>query len=174
MGDTANGAGVTVRHAATSGIVEIADIGAATIAPMLSLPVPGRAARQGTLTILWVGPRRWHAVTDGAADLPLIETLRARCPAGTALVDLSDGRVRTRLSGPAIRIALATGCTLDLRAEAFGPDDCAATLLGKIPVVIHAREGEVLDLYCDRSLVRSLTSWLTRVAVEHGSCLLSQ
>jgi sarcosine oxidase subunit gamma len=124
----------------------------------LPLPlVPNRVAAMGTLRVLWLGPDEWLVVADGEAPdlLPRLE--RAVAGRRAAVSDLSSSRMIIELAGNHARALLETGCGLDLHPRAFGPGQCAQTLLARVPVILD----QVSDAPHYRLLVRrSYASWL--------------
>ncbi|MQA08204.1 MAG: sarcosine oxidase subunit gamma [Pseudonocardiaceae bacterium] len=120
----------------------------------------------GRYATLWLGPDEWLVVApDGTAE-PVCNALNTAL--NTALdggpgsvVDVSANRAVLRLSGPAARDVLETGCSVDLHPRAFGPGDCVQTMLARAQVVLWQRD----DLPAYWILVRSsfadyLTDWL--------------
>jgi len=104
---------------------------------------------------LWLGPGRW------LLSFPHAPKEEIEAPPGVTVVDLSQGRCVLRLSGTdltgrAVSAVLAKGCLLDLSPEAFAPGQCVQTLLHTIPVLIHAVDDDVVDLYVARSYAVAL------------------
>ena len=56
------------------------------------------------------------------------------------MTDVSAQRTTLELSAPGARDVLAQGCSLDLHPRAFGPGDCAQTLLARAAVILHQTE----------------------------------
>lgn len=130
---------------------------------------PGAAVSRGGRTLLWQAPGRWFVIAarkgaDVAGDLSrLCEEM------GGAAADVSHGWMGLRIEGPAARDLLAKGCSLDLRAEAFGPERCAQSEYRGVYVFVHAVDASPrFDLYCQRSFARSLWRWLVDGAAEYG------
>jgi sarcosine oxidase subunit gamma len=98
---------------------------------------------------LWLGPGRWLLVAPQGFG----EEVAAP---GLTVVDLSHGRCALRLEGRGARHALATGCLLDLTAEAFPPGQCAQTVVHGLAVTVHSVGDGVVDLYVARSYARAL------------------
>ncbi len=99
----------------------------ALVADPSGLPGPGRAAEEGGLTFLPLGPGQWLAIGDGGA-------LAARLPSA-ALTDVSDGHVPLLLEGPKARDVLARLSSLDY--EAFPPGAVARTLMMQLAATIR-------------------------------------
>ncbi|QUH00677.1 sarcosine oxidase subunit gamma family protein [Saccharopolyspora erythraea] len=98
---------------------------------------PNRVAGDERTAVLWLGPDEWliHA-PDGQADR-IVETLRgALADSLGSAVDVSANRTTLRLSGPMAREVLEKVCSLDLHPRAFGPGQCAQTLLGRTQAVL--------------------------------------
>ncbi|KAA5606257.1 hypothetical protein F1188_07510 [Roseospira marina] len=108
---------------------------------------------------LWLGPGRWllalsasGPTPDDAPELTLVDQTHARCA--------------LRLVGAGARTELAKGCALDLSEATFEEDQCAQTLLHDIPVLLHAADDDVIDLYVARSFARAL--WETLAHLPSG------
>jgi sarcosine oxidase, subunit gamma len=128
----------------------------------IPLPLtPNRAVATGSLRVLWLGPDEWLVVAEGVAPdlLPRLE--RAVSFRRAALSDLSSSRMIIELAGSAARDLLAAGCGLDLHPRAFGPGQCAQTLLARVPVILdQLNEAPQYRLLVRRSYARWLCDWL--------------
>jgi sarcosine oxidase subunit gamma len=119
-------------------------------------------------TVLWLGPDEWLVVaapgTEAALELELREALD---DALGSVVDLSANRTAIELRGPAARDVLAKGCALDLHPSAFGPGQCAQTLIARAQVILEQLD----DAPAYRLLVRGsfsdyLATWLLDAMAE--------
>ncbi len=117
---------------------------AGRLAPALgaALPTaPGTVAStpDGGRHILWLGPDEWLVVgpDDSAASIEGAIREGSR-EAFVTTVDVSANRAGLELAGPAARELLGFGCSIDLDAAAFGPGQCAQTLLARAGVIIWA------------------------------------
>jgi sarcosine oxidase subunit gamma len=124
----------------------------------IALPRPNRATATGAVTALWLGPRRFLLVGPGLA---------ARLVgADAAIVDQGHARVAIRGGGARLRDVLAKGTGIDLAR--FAKNDVAVTILGHVPVALHAAADESVDVYVPRSYALSLWEWLLAAAEEYG------
>jgi sarcosine oxidase, subunit gamma len=143
---------------------------------MLDLLLPGEpntTAGRGELTALWLGPDAWLLTCPADAVPRYMGDLRvALADVHTAVIDVSDGRVALRLTGPNARDLLAKGCPLDLHPRAFASGHCAQSLLAKASVLLHLVEddehGPTFDLYVARSFAHYLFAWLEDAGREYG------
>lgn len=128
-----------------------------------------RAARNGTTTIIWVGPGRWLVVEPERGDRDLEALLRGAL-AGTqaAVTDLGNGRAILRIAGARSRDLLAKGSAIDFHVRAFPASACAQGLLGHVGALFHAVDETTFDLHIARSLAQTLWEWLMESAAEYG------
>jgi sarcosine oxidase subunit gamma len=77
-----------------------------------------------------------------------------------AVVDLSASRVILELRGALARDVLSSCCALDLHPRAFGPGQCAQTLLAKAPVLLCPLDPIAYRLFVRPSLAAYVVSWL--------------
>ena len=122
----------------------------------------------GKNAILWLGPDEWLVVVPpgarGALAAALGEALDGR---HVAVTDTTDACTVIRLHGVRARDVLMKGCPLDLHARAFGPGQCAQTLIAKADVLIHQRDdAPSYDIYVLCSFARYLWDWLVDAARE--------
>lgn len=148
---------------------------AARIASALGAPLsvrPNTITRgAGDVEILWLGPDEWLVLaSDGAQDL-LAEKLRTALGGDVgSVVDVSAQHTVMEVAGSHAREVLAKGCPLDLHPRAFGPGQCAGTLLGRAGVTLLPREGSDPAYWV---LVRAtfagyLAEWLLDARREYG------
>jgi sarcosine oxidase subunit gamma len=105
------------------------------------LPEQNNTWRQGNPSILWLGPDEWLVVDESEqADRVESDLRDALAERWAAVVDVSDQRTLLELSGPGSRDVLASGCPLDLHPRAFGPGDCAQTILARASIVLAQRD----------------------------------
>jgi sarcosine oxidase, subunit gamma len=134
-----------------------------------ALPVtPNTTATANGRTALWLGPDEWLVIaapgSEAALELELAEALGGGLG---SVVDLSANRTAFELRGPAAPDVLEKGCALDLHPRAFGPGDCAQTLVARAQVVLEQRDAA--PTY--RMLVRGsfsdyLATWLLDAMAE--------
>jgi len=126
---------------------------------------PNRVAVTGSVRTLWLGPDEWLVVAEGAAPdlLPRLE--RAVTGRRASVSDLSSSRVIIEIGGSAARDLLASGCGLDLHPRAFGPGQCAQTLLSRVPVILdQLDQAPHYRLLTRRSYSRWLVDWMIDAA----------
>lgn len=157
------------------------------------------------LTLFRIAPTRLLVLQDAAAGhdtgaesagsaARLADRLApaVRVEDGT-LVDLSEARVRLRLSGPAGRAVFAKGLPIDLRPEVFGIGAFAQSVFHHVDVLVHrvgdadaaaaAAAGEtvapsgdpdgvpVFEILVARGFAVALVDALLEAAAEHGVAL---
>jgi sarcosine oxidase subunit gamma len=84
-----------------------------------------------------------------------------------SVVDVSAARTTLELAGPRARDVLEHGCALDLHPRAFGPGQCAQTLLAKANVVLHqVDDAPTYRLLVRPSFARYLVAWLLDAMTE--------
>ena len=133
----------------------------AYLAGVLLPLTPNRVAVTGALRVLWLGPDEWLVVAEGDAPdlLPRLE--RAVAGLRAAVTDLSSSRTIFELSGDGARNLLAAGCSLDLHPRAFGPGECAQTLLARVPVILDQLDDTPgYRILVRRSYARWLIDWI--------------
>lgn len=134
----------------------------------VDLPTGPRFVEGGGVAFAWSGAERWLALTEADA-LDLQTELRAEAQSLSSITALGDGRVVLRLSGPALREALASVVPIDLDAKAFGPGDVALTLAGYIHVQIRQlNEVPSFEVTAFRSYAASLFDMLLEAGLRFG------
>jgi sarcosine oxidase subunit gamma len=171
------GSGVALGECAFLGYVNLRGdasdpgfLGAVETALGLGLPVKANTAAQGNgLVACWLGPDEWLIVTPPAKETGLVETLRS------ALGEtFAAGHTLITVGGDQARPLLETGCTLDLHPRAFGPGQCAQTLVAKAGVLIRQRdETPLFELVVRRSFAEYLWRWLEHAAREFGMTVVA-
>jgi methylglutamate dehydrogenase subunit D len=135
----------------------------------IELPDGPRVATNGALSFAGIGPHRWFAAAENAADTDFVARLQQRLASLASITDQSDGRVVLRLRGNRVRDVLAKGVPLDLHHRSFKTGDVASTLVGHVGVQIEQLDdAPTFRLMAFRSLAGSLWSWLTKSAAEFG------
>ena len=133
----------------------------------LPLPAPQTASAGGDCALLWLTPQEWLL----ACPVSQTESLRAALTRQltthlAAVTDMSDALGVCELSGTRCADVLMSGCTLDLRADAFPAGRCSRTGLADIPAVLWNPGKEPRSIRCivDRSHARHLRDWLADAA----------
>ena len=131
---------------------------------------PGTALQRGGITLLWLGPQEWLAVSPGGDRDALLAALRAAF--GTlhaAVVDVSDARAVVSVAGCRAREVLQKGCPLDLHPTRFRAGSVAGSRFARCHLLLHQTDdAPAYDLYVARSFARYLWSWLEDAAAEYG------
>jgi sarcosine oxidase, subunit gamma len=132
-----------------------------TGAELLGVPVPApnRVATVGERAILWLGPDEYLVVAPDGDDVAGLT--------GESVVDVSANRTTIELSGRHARDVLEKGMSIDLHPRAFGPGQCAQTLLARAHVILR----QVDDKPTYHVLVRGsfapyLADWLVDASKE--------
>ena len=79
-------------------------------------------------------------------------------------VDLGHGLVTVRVE----RRLLAATITLDVSVDALPEGSITVTGLGGVPVILHGRSGDELEVDLPRSMARSVWGWLASAAGDHA------
>ncbi len=130
------------------------------------------AAKKGSnplfLSAAWLGPDEWLILGQRGAGERLASELRSALrPTRHAVTDVSAARTAIDVSGAWARLVLAKGCSLDLRAPAFGPAQCAQTLLARTRVLMLCLDAEPrMRLFVGNSFADYLALWLVDAAQE--------
>ena len=128
----------------------------------LGLPAPGETRARGEYALLWLTPAEWLLECPVRDADALRSALTRRLVRPLAVVtDMSDAFACFDLSGARTGDVLASGCSLDLRADIFPAGRVARTSLAGIPAIIR-KTGEPHDFRClvDRGYARHMRDWL--------------
>jgi sarcosine oxidase subunit gamma len=135
------------------------------------LPVsPNTVQTAGDLTVLWLGPDEWLALTPPGAEAAIIARLRvALAGIHAAITDVSGNHAHLRLTGNHARDVLAKGCSLDLHPRRFQSGQCAQTLILRCGIILHQIDDRPsYDLLPRRSFAEYLWMWLNDAMAEYG------
>jgi sarcosine oxidase subunit gamma len=114
----------------------------------------GRAA-------LWLGPdERLLLAPEGSEEAVAAALGQALAGLPHSLVEVSHRQVALAVTGVAARDLLASGCPLDLDAEAFPVGMCTRTVLARAEVVLWRRSAEEYHLETGRSFSGYVLGWL--------------
>jgi sarcosine oxidase subunit gamma len=132
---------------------------------------PNRVEATRAVRSLWLGPDEWLITASQAAAPWLHSALtRALVARHAAVVDLSSSRVAIEIAGSRARALLEKGCSLDLHPRAFGPGQCAQTLLAKTQIVLDQLDATPLyRVFVRASYARWLCDWLVDAAAEFAA-----
>lgn len=125
-----------------------------------------RAARDGELSALWLGPDEWLLLNAAPAD-GWTSLLVGRLDGVLhSLVDVSHCSVALSVSGSRAEKILASGCALDLSASAFPVDMCTRTMFAKAEVVLWRTAIDCFHLELWRSYARYAEAFLRQAERE--------
>ncbi len=106
--------------------------------------------------LIWIEPGAWLARAP-LADLDAASTaLEAIAGNAGAVIDITGGLARFRLTGPGWRELLTVGGVFDVESPAFAPGCTAATVLNHAAIWIDVIAADVADVYCLPSYAREL------------------
>jgi heterotetrameric sarcosine oxidase gamma subunit len=128
----------------------------------LRIPGPLEASVQQARALLWITPREWLLIAPRSESSSIRGSLTAQLAATLAAVtDISDGLACFEVEGKEASDMLMTGCTLDLRPEAFVPGRVMRTAMAGAPMIVW-RPGQAGGFRCfvDRSWAEHFSSWL--------------
>jgi len=137
-------------------------------ADLAGLPLPhaaNRVAVSGAVRVLWLGPDEWLVVADGDAPDLLPRLANATAGRRAALGDLSSSCAVLQLAGSHSGQLLEAGCGLDLHPRAFAAEQCAQTLVARVPAILdQVSDAPVYRLLVRRSYAAWLVDWLADAA----------
>lgn len=124
-------------------------------------------------SVLWLGPDEWLVVAPDGRNDALCAALRGSLKGlhnpglHHSVTDVSANRTLLEVSGEHARLVLAKGCPLDLHAGAFGPPQCAQTLLAKAQMILQCVEARpVFRVFVRISFAPYVAEWLIDAATE--------
>ncbi|MBT7248131.1 MAG: hypothetical protein HN877_02810 [Rhodospirillaceae bacterium] len=128
-----------------------------------------------SIHILALGPDEWLIVCPpGTEDSIFGKMTKAMKPLHAAVTMSSEARTVIQLAGTDARNGLAKGCPLDLHPRAFGPGQCAQSILGRADILIHQTGSNAgssdasYDLFVLRSFAEYVWTWLEDAGREYG------
>lgn len=154
---------------------------AARVGDVIGTPFPVAANRfveAGGVQCVWQGPDEWLLTAPLGQLRGLVDALEAAL-AGLhhAVTDVTGQRLVFRLKGRHAAALLASGCSLDLDAEAFPTGSAAQTLFAGTTVsILKVDPLPSFDIHVRRSFKRYLQAWIVQAAgtVEVRSLPLSR
>jgi sarcosine oxidase subunit gamma len=126
----------------------------------LELPEANRVSESGGRRAIWLAPDEWLVVAADGEERSLVALLTEAIAGEGSVVDLSANRTGLELAGPAARTVLATWCSLDFHSRAFGPGQCAQTLIHKAGVLVEQRGDDRYLLLVRPSFAAYVAEWL--------------
>ena len=128
---------------------------------------PGAAQRTTGTLVATIGSGRWLLITTDEADA---EVLQGALAPGMA-IECRCQRAWLRLEGRSAARFLDRRLALDLQGGDLPPGRAAATRLGQVDVLVHARPEGGYDLLPARSFAAALAETLQDAAVAEGDRL---
>lgn len=167
MCERASGTQLVIRGNASVGEFSAA---AARVLGVEVPTTPKTVHRNADISVLWMGPDEWLAVTAGELGDTLAMRLEEAL-AGThhAIADVSHSRTVIGLAGVHARDVLMKGTNIDLHPRSFAPDSCIQAHLGRCHMLLHQRDQvPSYDVYVHRSFAVYAWTWLSDAAGEYG------
>jgi heterotetrameric sarcosine oxidase gamma subunit len=118
----------------------------------MPLPVMGRAASSGPLTLMRFEPTVWLIEGD-------VESLLLPLGGDGALTAIGGGIVRVRLDGPGWRRLLMEGGVFDAEDPSFAAGCCTATIIDHVNVRLHVAAEDVCFVYVPLSYAADLLAF---------------
>ncbi|HVY18704.1 MAG TPA: sarcosine oxidase subunit gamma family protein [Bauldia sp.] len=119
-----------------------------------------RAATNGVLSALWLGPDEWLLLLPEGQALPL--------DAMASVVDVSDRQVAIEVRGEYAAEALNAFNALDLHIDAFPVGMCTRTLFGKAEIVLWRTALETFRIEVWRSFAPYVLGCLAEATREYA------
>ena len=134
-----------------------------------ALPTDANTWNEGNdCATLWLGPDEWLVVAPEGRNASLYGALHAALRSiHHAVTDVSANRTIIEISGEHARLVLAKGCPLDLHGSAFGPPQCAQTLLAKAQMILQCIDARpTFRVFVRISFAPYVGEWLLDAATE--------
>lgn len=118
-----------------------------------------RAATNGTVSALWLGPDEWLVLApDGQAmTIPM-----------ASVVEVSDRQVAIGVSGPRAADVINTFNALDLHIESFPVGMCTRTLFGKAEIMLWRTGADAFHIDVWRSFAPYVLGCLAEATREYA------
>jgi sarcosine oxidase subunit gamma len=127
----------------------------------VALPVEAcRAATNGKLSALWLGPDEWLLLLPEGQALPL--------SAMASVVEVSDRQVGIEVAGEYAVEAINAFNALDLHIETFPVGMCTRTVFGKAEVVLWRTAPETFRIEVWRSFAPYVLGCLAEATREYA------
>lgn len=129
----------------------------------LSLPITANRWESNIdYQIIWLGPDEWMIITKEDKELAVKKKLdKALAEQFYALTDVTGGYTVIALQGEGLRDCLSYATTIDLHPSAFTPGDAAQTRLAQAPVLLLAKENNMIDIVVRRSFATYVWQFLS-------------
>jgi len=145
----------------------------------LGVDLPGGLNRSSgkpdAIHILSLGPNEWLVITPPGDITQVFDKLvKATGKLHAAVTMTGEARTTIRISGLNARHVLAKGCAMDLHPRAFGPGDCAQTILARADMTLHQTAADEVtgaasyDVIVLRSFAEYVWTWLEDAGREYG------
>ena len=127
----------------------------------------------GNALLVWSGPGQWLAMRNalpGGARHGFAPLLAEALGDAASVTEMTGSRMVLRLSGPAVRDALAKLVPIDLDPEAFPPGAASLVNGGYMPLHLWCLPGPqpIFEFACYRSYADSLADAVLAAAREFG------
>jgi sarcosine oxidase subunit gamma len=132
------------------------------LAGLCGFPMPrmvGETTQRGGLRAIRIAPARLWLVNDAPSGIGGLTGA-----ADAAVVSLSHGRRRFRLSGRTARDVLARCVALDWDAPALVPARAAQTSLHRVPILLVRDTPDAFELFVPRSFAQAMRERLEEAA----------
>ena len=128
-------------------------------------PVACRAAVNGEVAALWLGPDEQLLLAPEGLELTAALTSALR-ELPHALVEVSHRQTAIEIRGAQAALLLNAGCPLDLDLSAFPVGMCTRTVVAKAEIVLWRTSEEIFHVEVWRSFAPYVTDFLAEVARE--------
>jgi sarcosine oxidase subunit gamma len=145
--------------------------GANVAGKALHLPQEPFHSRPCDPVACWLGPDQWLLTSENRPVAEILDWIEGALSGQLyAATNMSSGYSCFAISGPAARVALATGCGIDMHETAFTVGRCVRTRFAQVPLIIVGNGSSALNLYVDRSYANYLQDWLTAAGKDPITC----
>jgi sarcosine oxidase subunit gamma len=118
-----------------------------------------RAATNGTVSALWLGPDEWLIIAPDGERLTIPMA---------SVVEVSDRQVAIGVSGPKAAEAINAFNALDLHLDSFPVGMCTRTLFGKAEIVLWRTAPETFHIEVWRSFAPFVLGCLAEATREYA------
>lgn len=132
--------------------------------------------KPSTTRLMWVAPDEWMVITRPSGAERALKALQKNLKIAdlhSSVTDTTEARTCIRVSGPRAREVISKGCSIDLHPSAFGPGQCAQTVVSRVGVMLAQTANSkthqpTYELYPLRSFATYLWNWLEDASAEYG------